>query len=69
MASLKSNFSGYEIEESEVAEKPSGTFYEFELEKGKTELELPSIPQEKSSSNKMQTKMRTMKMKEMTKVK
>lgn len=40
MASLKSNFSGYEIEESEVAEKPSGTFYEFELEKGKTELEV-----------------------------
>ncbi len=37
---LKSNFPNYEIEEAEMAETPAGILYEFEIEKGKEELEI-----------------------------
>ncbi|MAZ28501.1 MAG: hypothetical protein CL868_15675 [Cytophagaceae bacterium] len=40
MASLKSNFTGYEIEEAEISETTKGTVYEFEIEKGKSEMEV-----------------------------
>lgn len=38
--SIVNNFPGYEIEEAEMAETPKGKVYEFELEKGKEELEV-----------------------------
>lgn len=37
---LKSYFPNYEIEEAEMAETPAGILYEFEIEKGKEELEI-----------------------------
>lgn len=37
---LDSEFDGYKVEESEMAETPSETVYEFELEKGKSEIEV-----------------------------
>lgn len=40
MASLKSNFPDYEIEESEMAETREVTVYEFGIEKGETEIEV-----------------------------
>jgi len=40
MASLKSNFPGYDIEESEISETATGMVYEFEIEKGESELEV-----------------------------
>lgn len=40
LAALKSNFPGYEIEEAEISETAEGTVYEFEIEKGKSEMEV-----------------------------
>tara|TARA_R100000655_G_C2982086_1_gene191962 strand:- start:815 stop:1276 length:462 start_codon:yes stop_codon:yes gene_type:complete len=40
LSSLKSNFPGYEIEEAEISETSKGSFYEFEIEKGKIEMEV-----------------------------
>ncbi|MCM4157938.1 PepSY-like domain-containing protein [Gramella sp. AN32] len=40
LSSLKTNFPGYEIEEAEMAETPEGKVYEFEMEKGKKEMEI-----------------------------
>ena len=40
LSSLKSNFPDYEIEEVEMSEKNEGTFYEFEIEKGKDEWDV-----------------------------
>lgn len=37
---LMTEFPGYEIEEAEIFETKAGTFYEFEIEKGKSELEV-----------------------------
>ena len=37
---LNTAFAGYKIEESEISETAEGTVYEFELEKGKTEMEV-----------------------------
>lgn len=37
---LEKEFAGYKIEESEISETPEGSFYELEIEKGKTELEV-----------------------------
>ena len=34
------NFSKYKIEEAEIAETPSGKFYEFEIKQGKEEFEI-----------------------------
>ncbi len=39
-ATLKSEFSGYEVEDSEITEKPEETEYEFELEKGEVVYEV-----------------------------
>ncbi len=39
-ATLDSEFADFKIEEAEVSETADGTFYEFELEKGKTEMEV-----------------------------
>jgi len=40
LSSLKSKFPVYEIEEAEISETTEGTFYEFEIEKGKDEWEV-----------------------------
>ena len=40
LASLNSNFPEYEIEEAEISETVDGMFYEFEIEKGKSEMEV-----------------------------
>jgi uncharacterized membrane protein YkoI len=40
MTSLKSNFSGYDVEEAEVSETASGMVYEFAIKKGESELEV-----------------------------
>jgi len=40
LSSFETNFPGYEIEEAEIAETMEGTFYEFEIEKGKKEMEI-----------------------------
>ncbi|CAH8281783.1 putative PepSY-like beta-lactamase-inhibitor [Mariniflexile fucanivorans] len=37
---LKSEFSGYAIEEAEISETSKGVFYEFEIEKDKIEMEV-----------------------------
>jgi len=37
---LNTEFAGYKIEESEISETSEGTAYEFELEKGKSEMEV-----------------------------
>ena len=37
---LDTEFSGYDIEESEISEKAEGSVYEFELEKGESNLEV-----------------------------
>ena len=37
---LTSAFPDYEIEEVELSETPQGLVYEFEIEKGKTEIEV-----------------------------
>lgn len=37
---LNTSFRDYKVEESELAERPDGTFYEFEVEKGEEEMEL-----------------------------
>ena len=37
---LDRDYTGYEIEESEVTETPEGTFYEFALEKDESELKV-----------------------------
>jgi uncharacterized membrane protein YkoI len=39
-AALKKDFAAYEIEEMEVSETTKGSFYEFELEKGKEKMEV-----------------------------
>lgn len=39
-STLDNEFASYEIEESEVSENAEGTFYEFELEKDETEMEV-----------------------------
>ncbi len=38
--SLESSFPGYEIEEAEISETAEGMVYEFEIEKGKSEIEV-----------------------------
>ncbi|WP_026838165.1 PepSY-like domain-containing protein [Gillisia sp. JM1] len=38
--SLMTEFPGYEIEEAEISETEAGTFYEFEIEKGKSVMEV-----------------------------
>jgi len=38
--SLESTFPGYKIEEAEISETAEGMFYEFEIEKGKSEIEV-----------------------------
>jgi uncharacterized membrane protein YkoI len=40
MKTLKAEFSEYEIEEAEISETPKGSFYEFAIEKGETEMEV-----------------------------
>lgn len=40
MASLKSNFPGYDLEESEISETATGMVYEFTIEIGEEELEV-----------------------------
>jgi len=40
IATLRSNFPGYKIEETEMAETSKGVLYEFEIEKGKSEMEV-----------------------------
>lgn len=40
LSSLETNFPDFEIEEAEISEKAAGTFYEFEIEKVKTEWEV-----------------------------
>jgi len=37
---LDSEFAGYDIEEAEISEKADGMLYEFELEKGESDLEV-----------------------------
>ncbi|MBI1286265.1 MAG: hypothetical protein GC178_01690 [Flavobacteriales bacterium] len=37
---LDTEFAGYDIEEAEISEKNEGTFYEFELEKGESDIEV-----------------------------
>tara|TARA_R100000935_G_scaffold58328_1_gene94921 strand:+ start:993 stop:1457 length:465 start_codon:yes stop_codon:yes gene_type:complete len=37
---LESSFPGYEIEEAEISETAEGMVYEFEIEKGKSEMEV-----------------------------
>jgi uncharacterized membrane protein YkoI len=37
---LDTEFAGYKVEEYEMVETAKGTFYEFELEKGKEEIEV-----------------------------
>ncbi|MCF8462169.1 MAG: PepSY-like domain-containing protein [Flavobacteriales bacterium] len=37
---LNTEFAGYKIEESEISETAEGTVYEFELEKGESDLEV-----------------------------
>ena len=39
-SSLDSDFKGYKIEEAEISETADGKVYEFELEKGKTDIEV-----------------------------
>ncbi len=39
-SALKSEFPGYAVEEAEISESNEGSLYEFELEKGKQELEV-----------------------------
>jgi len=39
-ATLDADFLGYKVEEAEVSETTDGKFYEFEIEKGKTEKEI-----------------------------
>lgn len=38
--SLESSFPGYKIEEAEISETAEGMVYEFEIEKGKSEIEV-----------------------------
>ena len=40
MASLNNNFPDYEMEEAEISETPKGMVYEFDIEKGETEMEV-----------------------------
>ncbi|EIJ39311.1 Protein of unknown function (DUF2874) [Galbibacter orientalis DSM 19592] len=40
ISSLKSNFPGYDIESAEMTETTDGKFYEFEIEKGNSEMEV-----------------------------
>jgi len=40
LSSLKASFPGFEMEEAEISETTEGTFYEFEIEKGKDEWEV-----------------------------
>ena len=40
LASLKTNFPGYEIEETEISETPTATLYEFGVKKGGKEMEV-----------------------------
>ena len=37
---LDTEFAGFKIDEAEISESAEGTFYEFELEKGKVEKEV-----------------------------
>jgi uncharacterized membrane protein YkoI len=41
---LDSEFVGYKIEEAEISETAEGSVYEFELEKGETEMEVAISP-------------------------
>ncbi len=43
-STLDSEFEGFEIDEAEMIESSEGTFYEFELEKGETEMEVVIDP-------------------------
>ena len=54
ITALRSNFPGYEIEETEMAETPQGTVYEFEIEKGKTEMEVTIDPNGKVLKKQME---------------
>ena len=37
---LNTDFEGYKVDEAEISESADGTAYEFELEKGKTDIEV-----------------------------
>jgi uncharacterized membrane protein YkoI len=54
ITALRSNFPGYEIEETEMAETPQGTVYEFEIENGKTEMEVAIDPNGKVLKKQME---------------
>jgi len=43
-STLDKDFNGYKIEEAEISETSDGTVYEFELEKGKSEIEVAISP-------------------------
>ena len=43
-AALASSFPGYEMEEAEISETQNGTVYEFEIEKGETQMEVAIDP-------------------------
>lgn len=43
-STLDNDFNGYKIEEAEISETAEGKVYEFELEKGKSNLELAISP-------------------------
>jgi len=43
-ATLDKDFKGYKIEEAEISETSAGTVYEFQLEKGNTEMEVAISP-------------------------
>ena len=43
-STLDSDFNGYKIEEAEISETADGKVYEFELEKGKTDIEAAISP-------------------------
>ncbi|MAL60191.1 MAG: hypothetical protein CMC14_09095 [Flavobacteriaceae bacterium] len=40
LQSIKDGFPGFEIEEVEISESTKGIFYEFEIEKGESEMEV-----------------------------
>jgi len=43
-STLDKDFNGYKIEEAEISETANGKFYEFELEKGKTDIDVAILP-------------------------
>lgn len=44
---LDTEFAGYDIEEAEISETAEGTLYEFELEKGESNIEVAISPEGK----------------------